>query len=59
MIAAQCVACCRKERIQMTEFEKRLLDLIGYINLRLGEIRDELHELNGYEDEEDEEDRDD
>lgn len=43
----------------MTEFEKRLLDLIGYINLRLGEIRDELHELNGYEDEEDEEDRDD
>jgi len=43
----------------MTEFETRLLDLMRYINLRLGEIRDELHELNGYDDEEDEEDKDD
>lgn len=43
----------------MTEFEKRLLDLMRYIKLRLGEIRDELHELNGYEGEEGEEDRDD
>ena len=43
----------------MTEFEKRLLDFMGYINLRLGEIRDELHKLNGYEYDEDEEDTDD
>lgn len=42
----------------MTEFEKKVLALMGYINLRLGEIRDELHELNGYEGEE-EEDTDD
>lgn len=38
----------------MTDFEyellnvmKELLKTMGYINLRLGEIRDELHELNG------------
>ena len=43
----------------MTDFEKKLLELMGYINLRLGEIRDTLHELNGYEGEEDEEDTDD
>lgn len=40
----------------MTEFEKEFLKLMGYINLRLGEIRDELHELNGYDDCEYEED---
>lgn len=38
----------------MTDFEyellnvmKELLKTVGFINLRLGEIRDELHELNG------------
>ena len=42
----------------MTEFEKKFLELMSYINLRLGEIRDELHELNGYEEEEEEDTND-
>lgn len=33
----------------MTEFEQKSLRLMEFINLRLGEIRDELHELNGYQ----------
>ena len=43
----------------MTEFERQLIFYLKCLNRRFAEIRNELHKLNGYEDEEDEEDTDD
>lgn len=34
--------------MENSDFEKDLLRVLRYINLRLGEIRDQLAEMNGY-----------
>lgn len=47
------------ENSSNVNFEKNLLQVLRYINLRLGEIRDQLAEMNGYiVDGSDEEDKD-
>jgi len=37
----------------MSDFEKEFLKMLGYINLRLGEIRDALQDLNAEYDDDD------
>lgn len=45
--------------MENSNFEKDLLKMLGYINLRLGEIRDQLAEMNCYILEDNDEDKDD
>ena len=47
------------ENKKLTEYERRMLRMLSCINLRLGEIRDQLAEMNGYIIEDDNEDEDD
>jgi DNA helicase IV len=44
---------------KLTEYERRMLQVMLYINRRLGEIRDQLAEMNGYIIDDDNEDEDD